>query len=252
MSLPLPLLDLVALVFLLGGLPIASLAQLRFVDGIEIQRVPAYLGSVATLVVLGVGTWFVGAREDGASALGLGPVPVGPVVAAAAALVLSGLVLAVAFRQCAILLGVGESPVLRALMPRTARERGLFAVLSLAAGVSEEMAFRGYALTTLAWVTGTGWAAVATSVIFGVLHAYQGWLGVVRSAAMGGLLAWGYLATGSLWAPMVAHVILDLLLGIVLAERLMVPESHSGVPNPVDDEDASPKGRHGSGSGSAR
>jgi len=131
-SLPLPLLDLVALVFLLGGLPIASLAQLRFVDGIEIQRVPAYLGSVATLVVLGVGTWFVGAREDGASALGLGPVPVGPVVAAAAALVLSGLVLAAAFRQCAILLGVGESPVLRALMPRTARERGLFAVLSLA------------------------------------------------------------------------------------------------------------------------
>jgi membrane protease YdiL (CAAX protease family) len=248
-SLPLPLLDLVALAFLLVGLPLASLVQLRFMDEVEIPRVPAYVASAGTLVVLGVAAWFVGAREQGASALGMGPAHVGPVLTWSVGLVVSGLALVVAFRQAAILLGVGESAVLRALMPRTARERRVFAVLSLVAGVCEEMAYRGYALTTLAVVAGAGWAAAITSLVFGVLHGYQGWLGVARTASLGGLLAWGYLASGSLWAPMVAHVLLDLVLGIALADRLMVPGNHNGVPMIVEEgegEDAPQREQHGS------
>jgi len=254
-SLPLPLLDLVALAFLLGGLPLASLVQLRFMEGVEIRRVPAYLSSAATLVVLGVAAWLVGAREEGASGLGLGQAPVGPVLMWATVLVVSGMGLVMAFRQAAIVLGVGESAVLRSLMPRTARERGIFAVLSLTAGVGEEMAYRGYALTTLAGVAGAGWAAVITSLVFGVLHGYQGWLGVARTASLGGLLAWGYLASGSLWAPMAAHVVLDLVLGIALADRLMVPERDSGVSVVVGSEageDAPPREQHGRGSGASR
>jgi membrane protease YdiL (CAAX protease family) len=247
-----PLLDVVALTMLLGGLPAASLAQMRAVEGIEIERVPAYLSSVATLVLLGLGSWFVGTRNDGPAALGLLPVPVGPVLTWTVVLVLAGLGLVAVFRQGAIHFGVGESPMLRTLMPRTAREKGLFAVLSLAAGVCEEMAYRGYALTMLASVVGAGWAAVVTSVVFGVLHGYQGWLGIVRTSALGGLLAWGYLASGSLWAPMAAHVILDLILGIVLADRLMVPETHSGVSVTTDEGQAPPREEHGSGSGASR
>jgi membrane protease YdiL (CAAX protease family) len=218
----------------------------------EIQRVPAYVSSVATLVVLLVGVWLVGGRRGGAAALGLGPAPVGTVLAWTAVLVVGGLALVAAFRQGAILLGLGETPMLRTLMPRTASERWLFAVLSVAAGVSEEVAYRGYALATLAAVSGAGWAAVSTSVVFGMLHAYQGWLGVMRTAALGGLLAWGFLASGTLWPSLIAHVGLDLLLGIVLADRLMVPGTGNGVPITIDDGDASPREEHGSGSGPAR
>jgi len=253
-TLPLPLLDLVALAFLLGALPLASVAQLRVVDGMdmEMERVPAYLSSIATLVVLGAAAWFVGSRYSGARALGLASTPLGPVLSWTAVLVVSALAAVVVFRQVGVALGVGESPLLRALMPRTPGERGLFAVLSVTAGVAEEVAYRGYALTTLAVVTGSLWAAVVTSVVFGVLHAYQGWLGVMRTGTMGGLLAWGYLASGSLWAPVAAHVLLDLMLGIVLAERLMVPEPRTGVCSREGDPTASPKEHHGSGSGPSR
>jgi len=247
----LPLLDLVGLAFLLGALPAASLAQLRFLDGIEIQRVPVYLTSMATLAVLGAGTWLLGVRQGGAAAVGLGPATPGTVLAWTAVLVVSGLALVVLFRQLAILLGAEEAPLLRSLMPRTAKERWLFALLSVAAGVGEETAYRGYALTTLATVTGTVGAAVVTSVVFGVLHAYQGWLGVARTASLGGVLAWGYLGSGSLWAPMAAHVILDLVLGIALADRLMVPEPHTGVSLATDRAEASPREEHGSGSGAS-
>ena len=38
MSLPLPILDLAALAFLLGALPLASVAQLRLLEGVEVER----------------------------------------------------------------------------------------------------------------------------------------------------------------------------------------------------------------------
>ena len=68
-----------------------------------------------------------------------------------------------------------------------------------------------------------------SSLVFGLLHVYQGPLGILRTATLGGLLAWGFLATGSLWPSIVAHAALDVLLGIFLAERMMVPPDPSGV-----------------------
>ena len=37
--------------------------------------------------------------------------------------------------------------------------------------------------------------------VFGAMHVYQGWIGVVRTALRGGVLAGGFLASGSLWPP---------------------------------------------------
>jgi len=47
---------------------------------------------------------------------------------------------------------------------------------------------------------------------------------MARSAVLGGVLAGGFLASGSLWPSIAAHAILDVLLGMALAERMMVPE----------------------------
>ena len=66
-------------------------------------------------------------------------------------------------------------------------------------------------------------AAVVSTAVFGIMHAYQGSMGVARTTLMGGVLAWGFLASGSLWPPILAHVLIDVLAGIVLGERLLVP-----------------------------
>lgn len=117
-------------------------------------------------------------------------------------------------------------------MPRSPKERGAFAVLSVAAGLGEELAYRGYVIGVLSGVVGTPMAAVVSTVVFGVLHAYQGVLGMARTTVLGGFLAGVFLLSGSLWPSIVAHAVLDIVLGIVLAERMMVPEPESGVPDP--------------------
>jgi membrane protease YdiL (CAAX protease family) len=46
---------------------------------------------------------------------------------------------------------------------------------------------------------------------------------------MGGFLAWGFLASGSLWPAILAHTAIDLLAGIVLGEKLLSPTRAGGV-----------------------
>jgi membrane protease YdiL (CAAX protease family) len=135
----------------------------------------------------------------------------------------------VVFRVVADRLGAAESPLLRDLIPRTAAEKRVFGLLSVAAGAGEEIAYRGYAIPMLAPLLGGGGAAALTSLVFGALHGYQGWLGTARTAVMGGLLAWGFLASGSLWPAIVAHTTIDLLAGIVLGEKLLPPARSLGV-----------------------
>jgi membrane protease YdiL (CAAX protease family) len=119
-------------------------------------------------------------------------------------------------------LGVRESPILAQLLPSAPHEKGVFALLSVAAGVGEELTYRAYVIPVLALLLGSPWGAAAlSSVAFGVLHAYQGWLGVLRTAVLGFLLAASFLVSGSLWPAVLAHTILDLLGGLVLGEALV-------------------------------
>jgi len=228
-SLPWP--DALTLAGLLIVLPLLAVVQARMLEGAQVvERMAAYLSSGLSLAFLGWVAWAVGSRSAGPAALGL--VRLGRVgfVAWTAALVVGGLALTAAFRVAGTALGAREAPLLRELLPRSGRERAAFAGLSLAAGAGEELAYRGYVIPVLAGLMGPVAAAAVSSAVFGVLHVYQGPLGVARTAALGGLLAWGFLESGSLWPPIAAHAILDVMLGIALAERLMVPDRPSGVP----------------------
>ena len=64
-------------------------------------------------------------------------------------------------------------------------------------------------------------AALLSSAVFGLLHAYQGWLGVFRTALLGFVLAASLILTGVLWPAILAHAILDVIAGIVLGESLV-------------------------------
>jgi len=225
----LPLLDGILLAVLLVAVPGFSTAQLPMIELVPLERIQAYWSSIITLWLLGTSAWFVGTRDGGASAVGLAPVGWGPGLLWSTGLAVGGLLTILLFRQVALWLGAEESPVLRELLPRTPEERRIFAVLSVAAGFGEEIAYRGYSLSMLAPMLGVPGAAVVTSLVFGVLHGYQGLLGIVRTGVMGGMLAWGFLASGSLWPPIVAHALIDLAAGLWLGERLVSPRRRSGV-----------------------
>jgi membrane protease YdiL (CAAX protease family) len=225
----LPLADSILLPVLLIAVPALALAQVPLAAGLRVERLPAYWGSLATLWLLGSAAWLVGTRNGGSAAIGLVPLPWLSLGAWTLGLTVGAMLIILVFREIAQRTGADESPLLRDLMPRTGEEKRVFALLSFAAGVGEEIAYRGYAIPMLAPLIGVGGAAALTSLVFGALHGYQGWLGTVRTAAMGGFLAWGFLASGSLWPAILAHTAIDLLAGIVLGEKLLSPAKAGGV-----------------------
>ena len=81
--------------------------------------------------------------------------------------------------------------------------------------------FRGFLIPALHLATGSMAAAVSISVAaFAVTHAYQGVSGVLRVAVLGLILTAPFVLTGSVYPGMIAHTVLDLLAGLVLADWL--------------------------------
>lgn len=83
------------------------------------------------------------------------------------------------------------------------------------AAFMEEMVYRGYLTARVAALVGSserGYviAIVATSVLFGVAHLYQGVSGVVSTGISGLLFGVAYLASGrNLWCAILAHGLID-------------------------------------------
>lgn len=203
-------------------LPALAVAQVPLALRVEtVDRMSAYTGSAVAILAMGGLSLGLGLAAGGPARLGLEGLPPDRLAFGAGAVLLAGgLVVAVAdaVRRS---LGLEESPLLRRLIPRTPRERTAFVGLSFVAGFGEEVAFRGFAIPALAPLMGGLWgAAVFTSMTFGVLHAYQGPLGVLRTAAMGLVLAASFVVLGNLWPAVVAHVIIDLVGGLWLGPRI--------------------------------
>ncbi len=224
------------LIVILPGLSLlqARLINAHFVESIE--RLPAYTSSMVALALIGLVSAGVGTRAGrGWEAIGLGSV--GPdrlgglatVVAWSCLLLLVAMAVVLVFRQAGIAWGAAEHPIVYRLLPDTHRERWVFAALSVTAGFAEEAAFRGYAIALLSPLFGLTGAVAVSSVVFGLLHAYQGALGMGRTAAVGLVFGVGLLASGSLWPCIVAHAAYDLVAGLWLGPRLMVPGRPSGV-----------------------
>jgi len=105
----------------------------------------------------------------------------------------------------------------RWLLPSSA-ELGSFRALSVTAGVCEEILFRGYLMAFLLPLVGVSGAVVVSSLLFGFGHAYQGWSGIVKSGVLGAIMAGIYLLTGSLFAPILVHALIDMVSGQIAAD----------------------------------
>jgi membrane protease YdiL (CAAX protease family) len=223
-----PLADVLLLPLVVGVLPVLAVAQAVALRDEAIRRLPAYASTVVSLFVL-TALCVAAAWSRGAGFLGLRTLPWAAFALWTAGLTGAGLGVMGAFRLAAGRLGLRENPFLRHLLPRSAGEKAAFVGVSFSAGIGEEFVFRGYVLGALIPVVGTAGAVVLSTVSFAFAHAYQGVLGLLRTGVLGAVLAWSVLASGSLLPAMAAHTLLDLIAGIVLADRLMVPDPPSRV-----------------------
>jgi CAAX protease family protein len=178
-------------------------------------RVSLYRRAIAiqwALVAVVAAMWLALGR--GWLALGLVPRITGGLVG-----VLVGLVFAVLFilrqRAAAIRDESSHADIRRRLgkielmMPRSRGELAWFFRLSFTAGVCEEILYRGYLLWYLGhWLAPVPSLLVAAA-LFGIGHSYQGWRGMLLTAVLGAFFGEIYGITGSLFAPMLIHALMD-------------------------------------------
>lgn len=163
------------------------------------QFVPLLLDAVDELGWLGDVRDFIAA--SGATGVSIG-------VVALMVLVAVNVVSIVALRDTDTIPTAGD---ILALLPRNRAELGYGAALSVNAGVVEEVLFRLALPALLFGITGNPGVSITAAVLmFGVLHLYQGVVGVVTSTIVGALLMAAYVVTGSILVPIALHILIDL------------------------------------------
>ncbi|MEM9558219.1 MAG: CPBP family intramembrane glutamic endopeptidase [Acidobacteriota bacterium] len=119
------------------------------------------------------------------------------------------------------------------LVPRRPAERRLFGAVAVTAGITEEILYRGFLLWLLAPHLGVVGGAALAVVLFGLLHSYQGGVGVLRTTLAGTLLMAFYLLGGALWAPILLHATIDLVSGRLGSAVLADDDAGAGAPEPA-------------------
>jgi membrane protease YdiL (CAAX protease family) len=98
-----------------------------------------------------------------------------------------------------------------------------FAVISLLAGVGEELLFRGILQRLLSDWLGELWAIVLTSVVFGLAHLITPLYGLL-AALVSAFLGWLFIRYENLAVPMVTHAMYD----FVALAYLVRPQKYEG------------------------
>ena len=107
-----------------------------------------------------------------------------------------------------------------ALIPTTRRERLWFRAVSINAGISEELIFRGFLLWYLEPWVGLPFAVVIAIGLFALAHLYQGWANLPAIAVVAALMFALYLISGSIWLPIVVHALIDVIQGEMIGSHL--------------------------------
>jgi membrane protease YdiL (CAAX protease family) len=209
------ILSVLFIFFLVVGVPVLSLSTARDSRLRQMPRLELYLSAaISQWALAGVG--LVIFFFSSLSALSIGFRTLAPVTA----LTWAGAL--VALSVAGIGLGLflerrgwwpAESELVHLLIAKTRQEK-LWSVVFLAptAALCEEFLYRGFLLAQLSqWLGSSAWAWAASSLAFGLAHAYQGWNGIVRASLLGALLAYPVIHFGSLYPSMLAHGLIDAL-----------------------------------------
>ncbi|WP_339862650.1 type II CAAX endopeptidase family protein [Paremcibacter congregatus] len=101
--------------------------------------------------------------------------------------------------------------LIRWFLPTTKSETAWFIFgLSVTAGICEEIIFRGYLLNFMANYMPIYVAALLSSLAFGLCHAYQGSIHILRTAIVGLIMAGVYIMADSLIVTIILHAGMDI------------------------------------------
>ena len=105
----------------------------------------------------------------------------------------------------------------RKLVPAATVEIAVFAMVSVTAGICEEILYRGWLVSFLGAASGSIWIGmVLAAVLFGFGHAYQGRAGIMGTGVMGILFGAMFVLVRSLVPGQVIHAAIDLVNGILV------------------------------------
>jgi membrane protease YdiL (CAAX protease family) len=111
-----------------------------------------------------------------------------------------------------------DKPTWRLFAPTNRRERRMWIVLSLSAGIGEELVWRGVLPALIARLSGSLALGVALSVAsFALAHAIQGLRSVLAIAAIAAAFHALVFISGSLYPAMVVHFAYDVIAGFTYA-----------------------------------
>lgn len=105
-------------------------------------------------------------------------------------------------------------PDVSSILPSTPADYRLFKSVSLTAGITEEIIYRGYLIWLFGLWLSPSLAAIAALLVFVLGHLYQGTaVALLRVTGIGAVLTLLYLWSGSLLPAIVLHVVVDLASG---------------------------------------
>lgn len=218
----------VLMVALIMGLSLVGVRQLRSLGNRPLHLIANYSLSIAyEWALVGLVLWgihlrkvplrqLLGKQEAGARAW------IADVAIALAYWVTALLVLGMAGAALTKVSGSHIDPqkigdVTQKLAPITGIEMLLFLILSISAGICEELVFRGYLQQQFARMSHRIWVGIALSaVVFGCAHGYEGVAGVLLITVYGAMF--GVLAhlRQRLRTGMIAHAWHDAISGVAL------------------------------------
>ncbi len=111
------------------------------------------------------------------------------------------------------------------VMPRNPLESLVFLVLALTAAVCEEFLYRGFVFAAVEDMAQGSLmaAALGSAAMFAIAHLYQGRRGLISTFLIGIAFALARIYTGSLLPPIVAHFLIDLVVGLAGPSILKLP-----------------------------
>jgi len=202
---------------------IAGISGLLIVTGLKKQ--PG-LGILGALVIVVLTVWL---RGGGLAALGFAP----PERWGRAALVALGLGVGIQLLAVTVLEPLGEKltgsradhSVLDGVRGNGRALGGLLVAVWLLVAPLEEGLYRGFLMTEMSRVLGTGPVALGvnvlvTSVVFGLSHGYQGRAGMLGTGVVGALLGiLSVLSDFSLWPAILTHGVIDTIgIGLIAVD----------------------------------
>ena len=112
--------------------------------------------------------------------------------------------------------GAGQARSISPLLPNGMTEGALWVLLSISAGISEEIVFRGYLQRQLTAFTGrASLALILQAAVFGIAHGYQGVHACLSIAIYGAMFTLLALWRKSLRPGIIAHAWTDIAGGLL-------------------------------------